>query len=130
MIARRLEDLVIWQLASELRKTIIGLSATAPFSDDVRLRDQARRAASSVVANIAEGFGRYRPKEFARFLRIARGSVFEVQEHLIDAHERGYLSADQLERARLECRRISIGVLRLTQYLESCKATHIRSRTS
>jgi four helix bundle protein len=114
----------MWQLATELRNTIVALCAKPPFCQDFRLCDQTRGAAGSVVANIAEGFGRFWPRDFANFLRMARASVFELQEHLADAHQRGYVSHAELESLRLTCRRISIGLVRLIRYLESHPRRH------
>lgn len=53
-----------------------------------------RRAAISVTANIAEGFGRYHYKENMQFCRQARGSLFELIDHLITAHDLSYIDDD------------------------------------
>jgi four helix bundle protein len=117
MCAQRLQDLIVWQLSQELRTSIIAVSGQGGLQRDLKLRDQMR-SAGSVAANIAEGFGRFRPKDHARFLRTARASVFELREHLTDASSRGYLTGHEHNGLDLTCRRISIGLLRLIQYLE------------
>jgi four helix bundle protein len=82
MTARRFEDLKVWQCAADLAVAIHELADTPSFRRRPALRDQICRASASVMANIAEGFGRYRYNEFRRFLIIARGSSAEVQSHL------------------------------------------------
>ena len=86
--ARRLEELVVWQLANELRHKVYEITANGPAARDLRFRDQIRDATSSVARNIAEGFGRYRHREFAQFLVIARGSLLEIIDHLHDGAAR------------------------------------------
>jgi four helix bundle protein len=58
------------------------MTGNGQFSRDFGLRNQIRRAAVSIMANIAEGHGRKSNSEFANFLNLARGSVHEVQSHL------------------------------------------------
>src|SRR5262249_17957506 len=83
--ARRIEELNAWQLANELRDQVHALTAERRSVDDWNFRNQLRDAVSSVTCNIAEGFGRYRHREFAQFLNIARGSLLEVTDHVRDA---------------------------------------------
>ena len=59
---------------------------------DFKYRDQIRDSGAAAPRNIAEGFGRYRPREFARFLEFARGSLMESLSSLIDGRDSGYLS--------------------------------------
>jgi four helix bundle protein len=73
MGAKQYRDLVAWQLAVELKRAVFEAMARGPASRDLRFCDQIRAASRSVSANIAEGFCRYTHREFARFLRIARG---------------------------------------------------------
>jgi four helix bundle protein len=120
MVAKRLEDLVAWQLASKLRDDVVALTAGRTFNRDWRLRNQLRDAGSSVVANVAEGFGRFRPREFARFLRTANGSVHEVRTHLDDAVGREYVCLESVADLRKLCQRTSIAMTRLIRYLDRC----------
>ena len=85
-------DLVCWQLSYELKCEVFELTATGPSSRDFKFRDQIRDSSASAPRNIAEGFGRFRPAEFARFLGYAKASLDETQNHLIDGRDRGYLS--------------------------------------
>jgi len=88
---RDFRDLVAWQLSDALRSEVFAFTETGPASRDFKYRDQIRDCAASASRNIAEGFGRYRPAEFARFLEYAVGSLEETKDALIDGHDRGYL---------------------------------------
>lgn len=72
---RKLE---VWQAAKKLAVRVYGLTASMPGSERFNLVSQAQRAAVSIVANIAEGAGRGTDLEFARFIRIAQGSLAEL----------------------------------------------------
>ncbi len=75
-------QLVAWKLAQALDDEVRAFTATGPASRDFKFRDQIHDSSGSAPSNIAEGFGRFRPREFADFLRIARGSLVETQQHL------------------------------------------------
>jgi four helix bundle protein len=85
------EDLVAWQKARVLTKQIYALTNTGSLSRDFGLRDQMRRSAVSVMANIAEGFERHRLGEFHQFLSIAKSSLAELRSHLYVAMDAGYI---------------------------------------
>ena len=110
----RFEDLRIWQSAFALSKEIYQITADGAFSRDFGLRDQIRRAAVSVMSNIAEGFERHSNQDFSRFLAIARGSCAEVRSQLYLAYALGYLAPEQFEKfcADAELLSKSIGALR------------------
>jgi four helix bundle protein len=91
MRVEQFEDLTVWKRAKELSLGIYRATNDGQFARDRGLRDQIRRAAVSVMSNIAEGFGRYSRNEFRHFLSIARGSVSEVRSQLHLARELGYL---------------------------------------
>jgi four helix bundle protein len=69
----------------------VGNFCSDPLARDSKFRDQLHDTSASAPRNIAEGFGRFRPREFAQFRSIARASLVELQNHLIDARDRGYL---------------------------------------
>src|SRR6476469_5114450 len=94
----RYEDIVAWQLADELKREVVALTATGPAARDFKFRDQIRDSAASVTRNIAEGFGRFRPAEFARFLEFARGSLAETHNSLRDGRDRGYYTPEDCNR--------------------------------
>jgi four helix bundle protein len=84
---------------------------------DFKYCNQSKDAARSAASNIAEGFGRYRHREFAQFLRISMGSLQEVTDLLIDGHERGYVSDQQLAEGRRLATRAKSACAGLHTYL-------------
>lgn len=90
------EKLKVWQRARRLAADIYRLTGTGLLSQDFGLRDQMRRAAVSVMANIAEGFERDSYVEFRRYLSIAKGSCGELRSHLIIAFDVGYVPRAQV----------------------------------
>ncbi len=95
---RDFRDLLAWQLAYELKCEAWAISAAVHAAHDFKFCDQLRDASASAPRNIAEGFGRFRSREMAQFLSIARASLMEAQNHLVDARDRGYLSASECAR--------------------------------
>src|SRR5688572_31973655 len=79
---RKFEDILAWQKARHSTRLVYQATAKGVFARDFDLRGQIRRASISIMANIAEGFGRRSDKEFANFINIAHGSATEVQSHL------------------------------------------------
>lgn len=73
-----------------------------PPEEKYKLNDQLIRASRSETANIAEGFGRYHYKENAKFCRNSRGSLNEIIDHLIVAHEEEYISAKELTELKIK----------------------------
>ena len=94
MLAKSYKDLLVWQKGIELTMTVYSASKYFPSEEKYGLTSQINRASVSVPANIAEGFGRWGPSEFARFLRISLGSVFEVQTHIEIAYRLDYVTED------------------------------------
>jgi four helix bundle protein len=92
MRVKRFQDLIVWQKSRDLSVAVYRMTAGGPFSRDFGLRDQIRRAAVSVMSNIAEGFGRYSRSELRQYLSIARGSATEVRSQLYLARELGYVA--------------------------------------
>jgi len=77
--AHAYEELEAWQLANAARDLVFRITQRPAFDRDLWLRRQLRGAADSACSSIAEGFGRYRPREFAYFLGVAVGSLEEVK---------------------------------------------------
>ncbi len=98
MPIEKFEDIRAWQEARILVSMVYQLTEEGKFAKYFGLRDQMRRAAVSVMANIAEGFDCKSTIEFARFLGIARRSVVEVQSLLYAALDVGYITAEQFKK--------------------------------
>ena len=105
--AESFEDLHIYQRARELAKGIYIITKSNDFARDFGLVDQIRRAAVSVLSNIAEGFERGSKTEFIQFLYIAKGSCGEVRAQLLIAKDQQYIAAAEYERLYELCRLIS-----------------------
>lgn len=88
---KRFEDIKAWQKARRLTSKIYGITVSERFARDFGLRNQIQRASVSIMANIAEGFGRHSDKDFANFLNMAHASVSEVQSHLYVALDLEYI---------------------------------------
>jgi four helix bundle protein len=78
----QLEKLAVWDSATTLARVAYRLTMSRPLSSHVGLADQIRRAAASVPANLAEGYGLGTTKQFIRCIRIALGSCYELRVHL------------------------------------------------
>jgi four helix bundle protein len=90
------KELDVWQKAVTLATGLYELTSTFPDTERYGLVAQIRRAVTSVPANIAEGWGRGSTKEYIQFLLIARGSLMEVETHLIIARNLHYLDEGRL----------------------------------
>ncbi len=97
---RTYRDLVAWQLGMDLAQAVFRLTADFPKSEQYGMVSQMRRAAASVPANIAEGYGRGRKAEFRRYLEIARGSLFELQTYAELARRLEWIRGEELAAAR------------------------------
>ena len=104
---RRFEDLEAWELGRELTNQVYRLTKSGPFAKDYSFTEQIRRAALSVMNNVAEGFDRGTNKDFVKFLFIARGSAAEVRSMLYIALDQGYLSQEEFENCKSLCIRCS-----------------------
>src|SRR6266536_1571092 len=113
----RLEDIQAWQKARLLTKQVYKATANGKFAQDYGLRNQIQRASISIMANIAEGFGRRSDKEFANFLNMAHGSVAEVQSHLYVALDLTYVSQATFNQLNGLLEEISRMTLVLAQHL-------------
>ena len=98
MSVRDFRDLVAWQLADALRWEVVQFTSEGPASRDFRFRDDIRASAGSAPANIAEGFGRFRPRPFAQFVEYAEASLEETQDHLLEAKDRALIDAKLFSR--------------------------------
>src|SRR5215475_8926574 len=94
--AQSFRDLLVWQKAHEFVLAVYRFTESFPDREKYGLAHQMRRAAVSIPANIAEGFGKRSQADKARFLNIAEGSLEESRYYLILAQELGYGSTEAL----------------------------------
>ncbi len=90
-------DLDAWQQGHQLVLMIYQITKTFPKEEMYGVTSQLRRAASSITANIAEGFARYHFKDKIKFYYQARGSVAETQNFLFLTRDLGYISSEQFQ---------------------------------
>jgi len=98
--ARKFQDLVAWQLCTELRDLVLALTDSGRCLSDFDFRDHIGRAAKSAPRLISEGFLRYTPEEFVRYLRMARAEIGEIQNELEYERTRKYFTEEQSAKAR------------------------------
>ena len=97
---RSFEDLDCWKVAREVREFVRQIVGGLPKEEKYRLGDQLTRASRSITANIAEGYGRFHYLDSSKFFSNARGSTYEVLDHLITAADEGLIDSKVLEQAR------------------------------
>jgi len=95
MGVKSFENLEVWQIGRDLVTKVYMLTVSLPQSETFGLTAQIKRAALSLPANIAEGFGRYHYMDKAKFYLNARGSLYELKSHLLIAQDLGYLKQSQ-----------------------------------
>jgi len=115
MAIESFKDLDAWKLSIRMTRFVYRASEKFPTDERFGLTSQIRRAAVSVPSNIAEGWGRGTTSDYARFLRMARGSLYEVETQCVVARELGFMD-DEVFRATdeviSECGRVLAGLLR------------------
>src|SRR5262245_14902414 len=121
-MAKNFRDLVIWQLARELRLQVLRMTGHRSAPIDREFVRDIRRSARSVASNIAEGHARFRPKDNHHFLEIAKASLAETETHLDDGLESRYFTKAEHSAAMLLVRRITPGMSSLMEYLRSPQA--------
>lgn len=93
----RFEEILSWQSGRELCNLVYTLTKNELFSRDFGLRDQIRRAAVSVISNIAEGFESQNNRTFVRYLYIAKASSGEVRAQAYIALDQSYISQEEFD---------------------------------
>jgi four helix bundle protein len=119
---QRFTDLRAWQACDAYKKAIYRLRDTHPQLREWRRWNQFEDSVAGPPAHVAEGFGRFNPPDFARYCVIARASLMESQNHLIDAVDSGYMTEET--RAELNAMAgVSLEeVTGLMEYLQSPEA--------
>jgi four helix bundle protein len=120
--AERFEDLLTWRLMHQLSCEVRTFTEKPPASRDFKHRDQIRESSDSAHRNVAEGFGRYNPGEFAWFLDVSRGSAEETRALLKTAHAARYLSDDEFAALDALAIRGLQALAKLQRYLRSPEA--------
>lgn len=129
MTFRRFEDIKAWQAARALVAEIYSASGRGGFARDFGLRGQVRRAAVSIMANIAEGFLYRSDRMFTRFLLTARASAMEVQSHLYVAMDQSYLSEEQFRKLYVQTENCAKQLGRLISYLVGPRGIELHPKT-
>ncbi len=101
-MAKTFRELRVWKLAVQFASTIYEHTQMFPKEEAFGMTSQMRRAAVSISSNIAEGWGRNRSTEFARFLEIALGSLRECESLLEVALTLGYVDEQQSRALRIQ----------------------------
>jgi len=115
----RFEDLECWQQARNIVNRVYEVCSADGFGRDFSLMDQVKRAAISIMANIAEGFSRKGNKEFVQFLFIAKSSAAELQSHLYVALDQGYLRKSDFDEIYEAVDKVQRQISNFIKYLTS-----------
>jgi len=116
--AKRYEDLIVWQLADQIRVLVFKLTERECFTRDLKLCSQTEDAVNSMCRNFAEGFG-CKHKEFARFLEISRRSLNELRDSFRAAQLKRYVTAHEYEPIWQLAHRLYPAYARLIRYLQT-----------
>jgi four helix bundle protein len=92
--AKHYWELRAWQAVRAFKVGIYHLVECEPLANDFKLREQLRESVASAQSHIAEGYGRFDPLDFARFVKMSRASMLECHNHLTDAVDRKRITED------------------------------------
>jgi four helix bundle protein len=129
-VARKPEELEVWQLCNELAQRMRPVVDRAALNRWPDLRQQLDRASESPAPNVAEGFARFYPRDNARFVRIALGSLAELLNHLSRARARGVITLDEEQNLRALVTRARKAALSYHRYLKTAQPPEIRPRAN
>ena len=113
---RDYRDLIVWREAMEIAELVYLDTRAFPREELFGITSQMRRAAVSIPSNIAEGFGRAQRRTFIQFLRIAQGSLKELETQTILSRRIGFLSSEKAGELSVRYERLG---KRLVQYVRS-----------
>ncbi len=117
MVVKVFEDLEVWKEGRRLTQRIYQLTKNENFSKDFALRDQIRRAAVSIMSNIAEGFERGGNQEFVQFLYVAKASCGEVRSQVYVALDQSYVASTDVDELTNSFKRLSSMISNFITYL-------------
>jgi len=126
MKVTRFEDLDCWKEARILVQKVYNATENNKFGRDLRLAGQIQSAATSSMANIAEGFIRRSDREFTQFLYIAMSSSAEVRSHLYVALDRGYIDEADFDTIYDQADKVGRMISNLIKYLRSLQKKQTR----
>ncbi len=125
----KFEDILGWQSGREICNLVYRLTQTGSFSRDYGLRDQMRRAAVSIISNIAEGYESQNNRTFVRYLFIAKGSAAEVRAQAYIALDQGYITQENFDTLYQLTDQTSRRIRGLIVYLEQYPAGFPQPKT-
>jgi four helix bundle protein len=127
---KHFEELHVWQSARELVRMIYDDSGQKEFGRDFELKDQVRRAAVSVMSNIAEGFNAGSDAEFVRFLGFTRRSNSEMQSQAYVALDLNYISKERFQSLYQKANLVERQINSLISYLAKSRQTAVKESPS
>jgi len=113
---RDYRDLTVWKEAMQIAELVYRLTRAFPREEAFGLTAQMRRSAVSIPSNIAEGFGRAQRRVFIQFLRIAQGSLKELETQLMLAVRVELAASEDVADVQMRCQTLG---RRLVQYVRS-----------
>ncbi|MGX7686640.1 four helix bundle protein [Flectobacillus sp. BAB-3569] len=122
------QDLKCWKEAVKLRIMLRTVLQLLPSDEKYRLKDQIVRASRSVTNNIAEGFGRYHYLENVQFCRQSRGSLSELEDHLLIAVEEDFISKENFIQLQVQINTCTALLNGYINYLNRAKVEAERER--
>ena len=120
---KTVQDLIAWQLSEELKDRVFAFTARSAVARHRDFCDDIRRSARSAPANLSEGFYRFRPRDNAKFVRYALGSLGESKNHLRHALKEHYITQDEFNEMWRSAKRAIGAATKYHQYLMSCPPT-------
>ena len=126
MNIKSFQDLRVWQVGMDIATGCYFLTRSFPREEQFGMTSQIRRAASSIPANIAEGYGRQNRNEYLQFLRIAKGSLKELETHLLLSARVGLTSEDAIAPLLTLCN--EEGAMLFT-FMAKLEANYVREET-
>ncbi|MFO7619159.1 MAG: four helix bundle protein [Thermoplasmata archaeon] len=116
---RGYRDLNVWKKAYALTLKIYEITANFPAEEKFGLVSQMRRASTSIIANIAEGYGKNHTREYIQFISISIGSCNELEVYLLLSKDLGYVIENDFHNIKQEQNEVSKMLFRLRKSLES-----------
>ena len=115
---RDFTELEVWKKCQEIKMDIYNIIKVLPETEKYNLVSQMRRAAVSITANIAEGYGRFHYQENIQFCRQSRGSLYELKDHILTCFECKYIPKDRKEEIM---KKIETAIKLLNGYIKMLK---------